>query len=166
MAEEGNNEHPGAHHNKLLFEWQAPEFINHHKSKTWFMIAGLITIGLIMYALYTKSATMAIVFIVLAGVYYMTHNQDPKIINVKITELGIYLDEKFIPYNMISAFWVVYHPPYVMALNLKLSSSRKMVIQLADQNPVEVRRLLAKEIPEVEGEQESMLDLLIRMLRL
>ena len=160
--------HPGAYHNKLLLEWKAPEFISHPKSATWFLMASIVILLLIVYAIYTNSATMAIVFIVLAGVYYLTHRQTHRMIDIKITELGIYMDEKFYPYNMINSFWVVYHPPYVHTLNLRLGtkSRTKITIQLDQQNPVEVRKLLAREIPEIEGEEESFGDALVRLLRL
>lgn len=160
--------HPGAYHNKLLFSWRAPEFINHQRSRRWFWIAGILILILVLYALYTNSATMAIVFIVLAGVYYLTHNQEPKIIDIKVTALGIYVDQKFYPYNQINSFWVVYHPPFVQTVNLRLGnkSFTKIVIQLDRQNPVEVREALAKEIPEIEGEGESLEDAITRLLRL
>jgi sulfur relay (sulfurtransferase) DsrF/TusC family protein len=155
-------------HDKILLNWKAPEFIIHQKGKTWFLIAGIITLILIIYAIYTNSATMAIVFIVLAGVYYLTHNQHPKIIDISITELGVFVDKNFYPYNMINSFWIVYSPPYVHNLYLRLSGKTftKIVIQLDVQDPVEVRRALGKEIPEVEGESESFGEILIRMLRL
>ena len=162
------NTHPGAAHNKLLLAWRAPEFISHPKSKKWFMIAGTIILALIAYAIYTDSATMAIVFIVLAGVYYMTHRQEPKIIDIKITQLGIFAGDTFYPYNMINAFWIVYNPPYVHAINLKLGggTSRKITIQLDQQSPVAVREVLSGEIPEIEGQEEDMSDILTRVFRL
>jgi hypothetical protein len=160
--------HPGADQNRLVLEWKAPEFIRPPKTPTWFMVAGILMLMLVAYALYTGSATMAIVFIVLAGVYYLTHSQQPRIISVKITQLGIYVEDQFYPYNMINAFWVVYHPPFVRTLNLRMGgkSGARLVVQLDDQNPVEVRTLLAKEVPEVEGQQETLTDILIRLLRL
>jgi sulfur relay (sulfurtransferase) DsrF/TusC family protein len=159
---------PRTLHNKLLLQWKAPEFIIHQRGKKWFLIMGVITLLLVIYALATNSATMAIVFIVLAGVYYLTHNQDPKIIDIKITELGIYVGDTFYPYNMINAYWIIYNPPYVHSLNLRLSNKTftKVVIQLDVQDPVAVRKMLAKEIPEIEGEDESMSEILIRLLRL
>lgn len=155
-------------HNKVLLEWKTPEFITHPKGKSWFLIAGLLILVLIAYALFTGSATMTIVFIVLTGVYYLTHNQAPDIIDIQITELGIYVDKTFHPFNAISHFWIVYHPPYVQTLNFRIGQNRfsKVTVQLNQQDPAEVRRALAREIPEVEGEGESMMDLLIRMLRL
>jgi len=159
---------PEVVHDKVLLQWKAPEFIIHRKGKAWFLIAGIITLLLIIYAIYTNSATMAIVFIILAGVYYLTHNQHPKIIDVSITELGVFVDNKFYPYNMINSFWIVYHPNYVHNLYLRLSGKTftKVVIQLDAQDPVEVRKTLAKEIPEVEGGTESFSEMLIRLLRL
>lgn len=160
--------HPGAEHNRLLLEWQPPEFVRHPKGKNWYLGAGILMLGLVAYALFTGSATMAIVFIVLAGVYILTHNQQPKAIRVKITQLGVYVEDQFYPYNMIRAFWIVYNPPFVQTLNLSLVSrgGGKLTIQLDRQNPVEVRALLAKEIPEVEGQQETMSEVLIRLMRL
>lgn len=155
-------------HNQVLLSWKAPEFINHQRSTTWFLVAGGLLTFLIAYALITQSATMAIVFIVLAGVYYLTHNQEPKIIDVKITELGLLVDQKFYPYHMINSFWMVYQPPYVQTINLRLGTkmSSKVTIQLDRQNPVEVRKLLSKEIPEIEGQDETLADIFIRLLRL
>ena len=124
-------------------------------------------IGADCHALYTNSATMAIVFIVLAGVYYLTHNQEAKIIDVEIRELGIFADNTFYPYNTIESFWIVYDPRYVRTLNLKLTNKKsKITIQLNNQDPAEVRRALSKEIPEMKGAQESFADNLIRLLRL
>lgn len=154
--------------NASILAWKAPEFGHHPKSKQWFLIAGVLMILLIAYAILTNSATMAIVFIVLGGVYYLTHRQRPQIIDVQITELGIYAGRTFYPYNTINAFWIVYHPPFVSTLNLQLSSktNQRVVIQLNQQNPIEVRKLLANEIPEIEGEQESLTDIATRLLRL
>lgn len=155
-------------HNQVLLEWRAPEFINHQKSPRWFLTAGVLILLLVLYALYTQSATMAIVFIVLAGVYYLTHNQDPKIITIQITELGIHVDKSFYPYHMINSFWMVYQPPFVQTLNLRLGNKTfsKVVIQLDRQNPVELRKILSREIPEIEGQDESMGEIIARLLRL
>jgi len=162
------NSHSGNNHNKVHIEWDAPEFINHYKSKKWFLTAGITIILLVGYAIFTGSATMAIVFIVLAGVFFLTHNQEPQIITIKITDLGLFIGSKYYPFNMINSFWINYHPPYVHNIAIRLSDKTrtKITIQLDTQNPVEVRKELAKEIPEVEGAQESLMEILIRLLRL
>lgn len=155
-----------AAHNRLLLEWRAPEFIRHPKTQQWYIAAAVVLLALVAYALFTDSATMAIVFLVLAGVYYLSHNQPPRTLTIQISELGVFVDKAFYPYNMLSAFWVVYNPPHVRTLNLKLVNRGKLVLQLEEQNPVQIRALLAKEVPEVEGQQESATDMIIRLLKL
>ncbi|MBN1258473.1 hypothetical protein JXA05_01815 [Candidatus Peregrinibacteria bacterium] len=152
-----------------LLSWSAPEFIPAPRGKTWFLAAGVIVVSLIAYAIFTGSAVMAIVFILISGLFYMTHNKPPRIVETKITPLGVFYDRQFHAYNTINSFWVVYHPPYVRALYLRISGrggQRVIKIELLDQDPVEVRKMLAREIPEAEGAGEPMMDLLIRALRL
>src|SRR3989338_3551599 len=97
-------------HDQVLMEWLTPEFMPYPRGATWFMIAGILVLSLISYAIFTGSATMAIVFILMGGAYVLTHNQDPKIIQVRITQLGIYVGDKYYPYNTINAFWIVFKP--------------------------------------------------------
>lgn len=154
-------------HDRILLEWKAPEFISHPKGGAWFFVAGIVVLALIAYAIYTNSATMAIVFIVLAGVYILTHYQEPRDIDIKITELGIYADDTFYSYHDIEAFWIIYHARFVRELNLKLKNqTSKVVLQLGPQDPAEVRRVLSKEVPERKGAHESLVDVLTRALRL
>ncbi len=164
MAQENENQES----NGVLLKWHSPEFLPHPREKRWLMLASVVLIGLIAYAIFTGSATMAIVFILLAGMYYLTHNQEPKLFDVAITELGIYVGETFYAYNNIGAFWIVYHPPFVSVLYLKIGSknAKTIRIELNEQNPVEVRKLLAKEVPEIEDQEESATDMLIRLMRL
>jgi hypothetical protein len=159
---------PEPNHNRVLLTWKTPEFVPHTRSKTWFLVAGVIVLSLTAYAILTGSATMAIVFIMLGGIYYLTHNQKPKIIDIGVTELGLYVGSQFFPYNSINAFWIVYHPPYVRRLYFRTGtkSFTQYKVELNHQNPVELRHLLGREIPEIEGGEEGWTDALIRLLRL
>ena len=154
--------------NKTLLIWKAPEFIPYHRGVKWLIAAGVILALLVIYAIYTDSATMAMALIAIAGAYYLTHRQQPKIIDVEINELGIEVDDKFYPYSQINSFWIIYHPPYVQTLYIKLGGKVKKTIsiQLGNQNPAELRSFLTKEIPEVEGGEESMMDTLTRLFKL
>ena len=160
---------PDIDHNQTVLEWETPEFVPMPRGKKWYMTASVIMIALIAYAIFTDSATMAIVFILLAGLFFMTHKQAPRILTVKLTKLGIIYDKNFYPYNMINAFWVVYHPPYVRSLYLRINKGRSyqyMKIELNYQDPTTVRNVLTREIPEIEGMEERMIDIITRMLRL
>ena len=159
---------PDVDHNEVLLEWKTPEFIPVPRGPVWYMVASVIVISLVVYAIFTNSATMAIVFILLAGMFFMTHKKKPRIVDVKITKLGVFYDKTFYHYTAINAFWVVYHPPFVRVLYLRLGGKtyRLIKIELNHQNPTEVRHLLSKEIPEIEGMEEHPFDMLSRVLRL
>jgi hypothetical protein len=152
----------------VLLAWNTPEFIPLERSKTWYMTASVIVISIVAYAIFTGSATMAIVFILLSGMFFMTHNKKPRIVKAMITKLGVWYDNKFYHYNIINAFWIVYHPPYVRTLYLRLGGKvyHLLKIELNEQNPTEIRALLSGEIPEVEGAEERPFDMISRILRL
>ena len=155
-------------HDEVLLEWKTPEFIPMHRTKLWYIIAGIIMTGIIAYAFYSESITMAIVFILLAGIFMMTNKKEPRMIDVKISKLGVIYDKKFYHYHNINAFWVVYHPPYIRSLYLRIGGKnfQYIKIELNHQNPVDVRNLLSKEIPEIEGAEERSIDMITRLLRL
>ena len=58
-------------------------------------------------------------------------------LRIKITQLGIYVEDQFYPYNMINSFWLVYQPPFVRTLNLRLvgKTTSRLVIQMDTKTP-------------------------------
>jgi hypothetical protein len=160
---------PVVDHNQTIIEWKTPEFIPMPRGRQWYLVASAIIISLVAYAIFTDSATMAIVFILLAGLFFMTHKQAPRMLTAKLTKLGVGYDKAFYPYNMINAFWVVYHPPYVRSLYLRIANGKSyqyLKIELNYQDPTVVRNILTREIPEIEGMGERMIDIFTRVLRL
>ncbi len=156
-------------HRTTLLEWKTPEFVPTPRCKTWYMVAGLILVSLVAYAFFTNNLTMAIVFIMLATVFLITDKKEPQIVNVIISDMGITYKSKFYPYHHINSFWLVYHPPYVQVLYLKISIGRQfnhIRIELDNQRPQKVRALLLKEVPEIEGAHEPASDVLARILKL
>jgi len=153
---------------ETVLRWTAPEFIQHAKGKVWFGVAGVIIVLLVLYAIRTSSWTMAVAFIVLAGVYYLSHHREPGTVEIKITTIGIRVGRKRIPFNQIKAFWIIYHPPGIKVLKLLTTDTfmAEVTIQLDGQAPGPVREYLLDQIPEYEGKGESLTEILIRLLRL
>lgn len=153
---------------RVLMAWRAPEFIKQDKGIKWFVTAGIAIVLLVLYAIQTHSLTMAMAFIVLAGVYTLSHHRDPRIINIQITTLGIRAGGREIPFNHIKAFWIVYQAPFVKTLKLHTTDQlfSEITLQLQDQEPGEVREVLLKQVPEYEGRSENFIDALIRITKL
>jgi hypothetical protein len=155
-------------HQTVLLEWETPEFVRIPRGKNWYIVAGLVLLALVAYALFTDSISMAVVFIMLAVVFILTEKKQPRNVRVIITDLGVFYNGRFYPYHHINAFWLVYHPPYVRVMYLRLrvgKSFKYLKIELNHQKPQKVRELLLKELPEIEGAQEPVTDLLARILR-
>lgn len=155
-------------HETALLEWETPEFVPTPRGKIWYTVAGLVLIFFVGYAFLSGNPTMAIVFIMLAIVFLITEKRQPRNVRVIITDMGVWYKGHYYPYHHINAFWLVYHPPYVRVLYLRLrvgKNLKRLKIEMNHQKPQIVRELLLKEVPEIEGAQEPMTDLLARILR-
>ena len=156
-------------HRKILFSWQTPEFIAFSRGRTWYIVAGIFMAGIITYAILSGSITMALAFLMVCILFMLIQHKQPRLVDVIISDMGIQYDRTFYPFHHINAFWIVYHPPYIRSLYLRISEGKRFKIvhiQLDAQSPIVIREILIKEIPEIEGAEEPLIDTLIRVLRL
>lgn len=153
---------------QALIRWYAPEFLRFYKGKTWIAIASFLNVALLVYAIWSGSWTMALVFIVLPLVYALEHRRKPKAVEVAISQYGIKFGVLKLPYSTIRRFWILHDPPYVDELHLLTSNKLhpEVTIPLMGIDPTLLRQYLVTQIPEWEGKKQSTLDILIRFLRL
>ncbi|HLG25207.1 MAG TPA: hypothetical protein VI588_00215 [Candidatus Gracilibacteria bacterium] len=155
-------------HDRVVLSWEAPEYIQQHKGPRWYIGAGIVLAVTVAIALLTDNWTLALAALAFAGVYQYTHtHHPPKMTEVRITEMGIYVGEMFFPYSHIQAFWIIYANG-TKTLNLRVIGRMfsDVIIQMNHQNPVEVRQYLVGQIPEWEGKNERLGDILLRLLKL
>jgi len=162
--------HSGTHiaDQKAVFQWIAPEYIRHEKSKNWYFGATLVLVATILLAYYTANWSMALAVLVFAGVYLFTHQyHPPKDVHVVISDLGIRMGHMFFFYSDIKAFWIIYKPDW-KTLNLRVSKHwfSEISIHLNGMDPVEIRKYLVGQVPEWEGKDEKFGDIILRLLKL
>jgi len=106
--------------------------------------------------------------IVFTAVYSLIHLEHPRNVQVKISEIGVKVGLKKYSYGKIKAFWIIYEPPFVQTLNLRVEGDfiGEITIQLAGQDPAQVREYLISKIPEMEGKSESFSDILVRLFKI
>lgn len=148
------------------FEWQAPEFDKKEKTKSWFILPGIITIALGIFALLTENILFLILIILGFFVFYIYANKEPRIIKFKINEKGIEMDDKLHEFDSLRSFWIFYDPPEQKELSFR---SRKTLlpyvrIPLENENPNEIRKFLLKFLPE-KHHRESLIDIWMRRVR-
>jgi hypothetical protein len=153
---------------EVIFSWSAPEYIQHQKTARWYVIATVIALAFTAGAVITANWTMAIAILVFAGVYEFTQRfHPPKIVDIHISELGIHLGHMFYPFSSMQAFWIMLKPG-LKTLNIRVHRQfySDVVIQLMDQDAAKIRSYLVGQIPEWEGKDERLQDLILRLLKL
>ncbi len=153
---------------KAIFTWYAPEFAHHEKSSLWFLVAGLIALALVIYGIETDGWTFSVAIIVFAGTYYLIQRHRPPIVEVKLSKFGVKIGRHIFPYSQLKSFWIVYDPPFVKKLYLRMASTFKpdVFVALEDGDPVEIRRILNMHLSELRGRHEPFSDTLVRLFRL
>lgn len=163
-AEEGL---PSGSSGKIIARWQAPEFEAYERDKRWYAYAALILIAIISYAVYTNSPVSAIVFILIGAVGYIYLNKEPKIIKFSLTDTGIIAGREIYEFEQLHSFWIFYDPPQEKLISFHTKSYLLpfVHIPLDREDPVKMRQILLKYIPEVK-QKPSFVDMLERLLRI
>lgn len=141
---------------ETIIEWQAPEFRHYPKNAAWFITFVIIVAMLIAYQVFQKDWFGAVSVAVIASMFGIFALHRPKIITIKITTLGIHIDDTNVPFNNIKQFWVV-DTEHHKTLNIETTAylNNQLHIELNDQDADEVQEILAELLPENEGQQET-----------
>ena len=151
---------------KALLHWKAPEFESlFRREKKWYMYIALILAVIIGYAVYTNSPLMAIVFVLIGILGYIYLNQEARELDFLIAPDGIIAGRELYRFENIDSFWIFYEPGDVKVISLDTKSflTPFVHIPINDQDPVAIREILIKYIPEVKQEP-SVIDLLERII--
>lgn len=142
MAEENKNE-------KL--SWEIPEYIKHKRNKTWYIMASIIGLGLIVYSFFTNNFLFSFIIIIAGAVIIVTDSKEPQRITISLEEDGVKLGKKFYDYDEFKNFSIVYKPKNsVKNLYFEFNSAFKhrLSIPLEDQKPLQLRDFLLKYVEE------------------
>lgn len=151
----------------VLFHWRAPEFEVYKRSRKWYLAAVLILTAIIIFALVSNSPIMAITFILIGFVGYIHLEKNPRVLDFMVTIDGIAAGNEIYEFDTIRSFWIFYDPPYVKIISL--STKNKIFpyihIPIHHEDPVKIRELLLKFIPEARQEP-NLVDTIERMLHI
>lgn len=156
-------------HGEVFFSWQFPEFVQYDRGRGWYLTAGLISLALIIWSVWTANFLFALGLIIIALIVALHENRDPLTVNFEINEDGIKLADKFFEYKEIKDFFIIYEPPAVKDLHFEFDSylRPRLAIPLQDNDPVEVRAVLLRQLPEnLSRQDEPLSDYLARKWKL
>ncbi len=153
---------------RVIISWKAREYVRQERGVRWYLIAGLFAFLLLFYGLMSGNFTMIAAIVVFCVVYeYLHYYHPPKIIEIKITTMGISVGPVFYDYGSVQAFWFNLNPG-VRTLHLHISHKAysDIALQLEDQDLEPIRKYLISQIPEWEGKQEKLSEVIFRLLKL
>ncbi len=155
---------------KTLLSWSFPSFEEHERSRSWYVLAVIVAILCLLYALWDRNFLFAIIVVIIGATLYQRLLRTPEEVGFCIREDGLeIIGQAFYPYKDIRNFWIIYEPPKVKDVYFMFSVGLRqpLRIPLETENPLHIRKVLSRYLPEnLERETEPTIDALGRMLKL
>lgn len=151
----------------VLLGWKALEYETYERTIAYYIALGVLFLALMGYAVYTKDWYVIGIFIILAAFLIWYQRKTPQEKTYRITQLGVYEDNKFYQYNEIFSYWFLIDGKY-KTLNIIFAKKYlpQLTVLLSGTDPVKIRSVLSKYVPEENNRTETMLDRLVRLFRL
>jgi hypothetical protein len=155
-------------HGKTLIKWHFPEFEQPERSLSWYIILFIIFAALLAYSITTLNFLFAIIVVMVVVILFLHQRKDPMELEIRITEAGIEIDNKFYAYKELDKFFIIYEPPEISNLYIEFKSNLKpdLSIPLKKENPIKVRDILINFLKEdIDQDEEPTSDFLTRWLK-
>ena len=149
-TQQESHENLKKHPADTLMYWNALEFEMLEKNKRRLAYMLLLLSIIIGYASFTNSPLMALVFILIGIVAYLDIQKTPRDLDFRIIPEGIIAGKELYDFDNIRSFWIFYDPEYkkIISLHTKSYISPFVHIPIHEQDPVAIRNILIKHIPE------------------
>ena len=151
------------------FIWETETEAAPPRGKTWYLVAAVIAILLVAYAIWTANFLFAFLVLLLSVVLILVGNEKPRKVLVQVGDVGIVWDGRLHPYRELERFAIVYQPPVTKIIYLEPRSALRprLRIPLAEQNPLELREHLSQYLQEdLDLQSEHLSDTLARLLKI
>ena len=149
------------------FAWDAPEGVQSQNSTMWYIIFGLITIGLMALSIFAlKSLTFAVLIPVMAVALVLQQSRPVKIINYAISPKGIYVADKLYDFSEFRAFGLLNDRGQHSAILLPVKRfSPGLTIYFSDNEGETIVDMLGARLPMQEVKPDA-LEKLLRLIKL
>ena len=152
-----------------ILSWQIDEYPDHERSRFWYIVGSLFSLGLIFYGLLTANFLFALIILMIDLIFLLSIFKKPERISVIISTTGILIGNGFYDYRLIKDFSIVYNPPQVKNLYLDFYSPWRPLISVPTEeiDPNQIREILLNFCMEnFERNEETLTDLLRRVYKL
>lgn len=143
-----------------MIKWRAPEYEYHEKDVSWYWLAIIFVIILVGLSLWQKNLLFAIFVLIAGAVVIFWGRREPRELEFKLEEKGLYIDKKFIAYEILDGFAVKED----LLLKKKSRLRPYLKLPLPDSQKEAAKKHLLPLLPEIEY-QESLAEALAKFLK-
>lgn len=150
----------------VLLSWESLSFERKAKDFKWYIAAAVFVIAVIAFSAWQRDWFFIVIIIIVSAVaFWYLRSIKPQKLAYTITPLGVTIGNKVFPYSEIHSYWIIYKPT-VKTLYIALNKRYLPVltINLGDMDPVAIRTVLSRKIPEQAKRDENLIDKLIRIV--
>jgi len=136
---------------KKIMGWSVPEYDKHKREQGWYILAGAAAIIFVIYAFMSGNFLFAAIVIIGALVIAIHDGQEPLKVDFSITDQGVIVGKKFYDYDALKDFSIVYKPRQEIKnlyFEFKSAIRPRLSIPLISHNPLPIREILLKYLPE------------------
>lgn len=142
-----------------FISWRAYEYHHHPKGSDWFWALGIIAVSVAAASIIFGNLFFALMILIAAAVLGLHANQEPKLIDIELSEKGVRIDKLFYPYKTLESFCVEQHETDIGIFAKILIKSKKtfmplIVVPIAEVHPDDIHQFLSIFLLE-EEHQES-----------
>ena len=152
-----------------VVRWETWEYPKYDRSRFWYMIAGAVGIGLLLFAIFTGSFLFAVFILMVGIIFFLSHLREPDRITVHVTTNGVLLGRHFYAFRELKDFAIVYQPPAVKILYLDFVNAFHPLtsIPIEDADPNAIREALMPYVLEdLDRTEETLTDMVARLYKL
>ena len=134
-----------------IMSWKIPEFDKHKREMGWYFIASIVAILLLIYSFFSGNFLFAVIIIIAALVIILHDGREPMMISFSITDEGVMVGKKFHDYDDLKDFSIVYKPRQSIKnlyFEFKNVIRPRLSVPLLKMNPLPIRKILLKYLPE------------------
>lgn len=151
----------------ILLAWRTLEHEHFDITPRAYMIVGGALLCIIAYAIFTDSPLMAIVFILIGAVGYLSTQKEPRELEYLVTSKGVAAGRDFYSYREMASFWIFEDTDFLPFVSFSLPEkfAQHIHIPIGDVEPETLREALLEFLPEEEHELD-LIDTLGKMFHI
>lgn len=165
---------PTALHEQLyvgdfLFEWEVAEYDAYERPKQWYVIVGLLSLGLIVFGILSNNFLFTLIILLAGIIVYVQASQPAISVPVAVTSRGIIIGRRFYAYDECTEFYIIFIPEQTKTLYIETKSlvQPRLQIDIHDIDAVTLRQTLSLYLQEnFEKEEEPVSEQLRKIWRI